>query len=193
MDVVFFESQAEFREWLLKNHDKTSEIWVGFRKKNSGLPSATYHQAVDEALCFGWIDGIRKSIDDTSYTNRFTPRKRRSNWSEVNIKRVGELIELGLMHPAGLKAFEARDQDKTGQYSYEARTREMNEAAVATFKANPKAWEFFQAQAPSYQKLANWWVFSAKQEATRQRRLAKLIEHSEKGERLPQFVSPRKK
>lgn len=119
MDVKFFVSADEFRAWLEANHDKTQEVWVGFYKKASGKQSVTYHEAVDQALCFGWIDGIRKSVDELSYTNRFTPRKRGSNWSSVNIKRVGELTEMGLMHPAGIKAFNERDPRKSEMYSFE--------------------------------------------------------------------------
>ena len=164
------------------------ELWVGFYKKNSGKSGITYMEAVDEALCFGWIDGIKKKVDDDSYTNRFTPRKARSNWSAVNIQRVGELSQLGRMHPAGLKAFDARDQEKTQLYSYEVRNRPLDEMYEKSFMANKKAWDFFTAQAPSYQKVASWWVMSAKREETRLKRLTMLIKDSENGRRLAQVT-----
>jgi uncharacterized protein YdeI (YjbR/CyaY-like superfamily) len=187
-DVTFFDSSADFRTWLEAHHDQVQELWVGFYKKNSGKAGITYLEAVDEALCFGWIDGIKKRVDDDSYTNRFTPRKARSNWSEVNIQRVGELAQLGRMHPAGLKAFDARDQEKTQLYSYEARNRPLDEMYEKSFRANKKAWDFFIAQAPSYQKVAGWWVMSAKREETRLKRLTTLIEDSENRRRLAQVT-----
>jgi uncharacterized protein YdeI (YjbR/CyaY-like superfamily) len=190
MDIKFFASQSEFRAWLEENHANTSEIWVGFYKKDSGKGGITYPQSVDAALCFGWIDGIRKSVDAISYCNRFTPRKPKSNWSAVNTKRIGELIAQGLVHEAGLKVFNARDQEKTNLYSFERESAALDDDAIKQFKTNPKAWENFEAQAPSYKKAAIWWVISAKQEATRQKRLGELIAFSEKGERIPQFVSP---
>lgn len=188
MDVTFFDSSADFRTWLEAHHDQVQELWVGFYKKNSGKSGITYMEAVDEALCFGWIDGIKKKVDDDSYTNRFTPRKARSNWSAVNIQRVGELSQLGRMHPAGLKAFDARDQEKTQLYSYEARNRPLDEMYEKSFIANKKAWDFFTAQAASYQKVASWWVMSAKREETRLKRLTTLIEDSENGRRLAQVT-----
>ncbi len=186
MEVTFFETSSEFRTWLEEHHDTTQEVWVGFYKTSSGKPSITWPEAVDEALCFGWIDGIRKSIDDVSYTIRFTPRKSSSIWSSVNIKRVGELSKLGLMRPAGLKVFEERDQKKSGLYSYEQRKdSKLDPAYEKQLKANKKAWDFFQSQPASYQQPAIWWVMSAKQEETRLRRLATLIEDSEHGRTIP--------
>jgi uncharacterized protein YdeI (YjbR/CyaY-like superfamily) len=184
MEIIFFESASRLRAWLEENHEQATELPVGFYKVNSGKTGITYAEALDEALCFGWIDGVRKSIDTTSYTIRFTPRKSGSIWSSVNTKRAGELLQLGLMRPAGLKAFQERDQEKSQQYSYEARNRELDESYEERFRANTKAWDFFQAQAPSYQKVANWWVMSAKKEETRLKRLATLIQDSENGKRL---------
>lgn len=182
--AVFFESQSDFHKWLAANHQQESEVWVGFYKKQSGKKGISYAEAVDEALCFGWIDGIRKRVDDDRYANRFTPRKRVSNWSSVNIKRVNELKEQGRMQPSGLQAFEARRPEQADGYSYEATTRALDGAYESQFRANAAAWAFFQAQAATYQKAANWWVMSAKKEETRQSRLAKLIQVSEQRERL---------
>lgn len=184
MDVTFFESPSAYRAWFEENHAHAKELWVGFYKKSTGKPSITWPEAVDQALCFGWIDGVRKSIDENSYKIRFTPRKPRSIWSSVNIKRVGELLELGLMQPAGLKVFEERDQKKSELYSYERQKALLDTEFEQKFRANTKAWEFFQSQAPSYQKTATWWVMSAKKEETRLKRLMTLIEDSENGRRL---------
>jgi uncharacterized protein YdeI (YjbR/CyaY-like superfamily) len=184
-DVHFFATPAAWRRWLERYHARADEVWVGMYKKGSGTPSITWPQAVDEALCFGWIDGIRKSIDDTRYKNRFTPRKKRSNWSHVNIARVAELTKEGRMAPAGLAAFEARDPAKSGVYSFEQREQATLGAAFERqFRANAKAWAFFQAQAPYYRRVATFWVTSAKQEATRERRLATLIADSAAGQRI---------
>jgi uncharacterized protein YdeI (YjbR/CyaY-like superfamily) len=193
MDVVYFASSDEFRQWLADNHNRAAELQVGYYKKASGKPSITYQESVDQALCFGWIDGIRKSIDDQRYTIRFTPRKPRSIWSAVNLRRASELEALGLMQPSGLKAFHQRDQAKSQQYSYEQRPEKFDEADENRFKENPKAWTFFQAQAPSYQRAVIWWVISAKKEETRKSHLTTLIETSEKGKRIPQFVSPNRR
>ncbi|MDQ5823251.1 MAG: YdeI/OmpD-associated family protein [Chloroflexota bacterium] len=184
MEVTFFESPSEFREWLEQNHDSAKELWVGFYKKGFGKAGITWPEAVDQALCFGWIDGIRKRVDETSYTNRFTPRRRGSTWSAVNIKRVGELTELGLMRPAGLDAFEKRDEAKAQLYSYERAQSKLDETYERQFREHERAWAFFSAQAPSYRRTSSWWVMSAKKEETRQRRLAALIEASERGEKL---------
>ena len=193
MEIMFLTSSAELREWFEKNGSSATEVWIGFYKKSSSQKGITYKEAVDEALCFGWIDGVRKGIDDISYTNRFSPRKARSIWSDVNIKRVGELSELGLMRPAGLKAFEVRDQNKAKSYSYEEDNRALAGAYEEQFQANPKAWDYFQAQPPGYRKVANWWVMSAKREETRQKRLAMLIEASESSQRLPQVAGTAKR
>ena len=184
MDATFFESAAEWRAWLEANHDKETEIMVGFYKKASGKPSVTYHEAVEQALCFGWIDGVRRSIDADAYSNRFTPRKPKSHWSQVNIKHVERLTEQGLMHEAGLKAFNDRDPEKQNQYSFERENVQLDPAYEAQFRANAQAWEHFQRRPPSYRKPAIWWVMSAKQEATRQKRLATLIEDSAAGRKI---------
>ena len=175
---TFFATPAEFRRWLEHHHDSKDELWVGFHKKATGRPSLTWPEAVDEALCFGWIDGIRKKVDEESYTNRFTPRRRGSNWSAVNTRRVKELIRERRMHAAGLKAFKARDPKKSEVYSFEQRkTLQLDTAAEARFKKNPEAWSFFEALAPGYRRLAIHWVTSAKKEETRARRLEMLIQN----------------
>lgn len=188
MDPTYFETAADFRAWLRSNHDSARELLLGFYKKNSGRRGITYAEALDEALCFGWIDGIRKSIDDVSYMIRFTPRKPKSNWSQVNLKRAGELVELGRMQPAGLKAFQGRDLEKSRQYSFEQTNPVLGASDETMFRANAKAWDFFQSQAPSYQRAAIWWVTSAKKDETRLRRLATLIADSADERRLAQFA-----
>ena len=182
MKPTFFATPSEFRDWLAEHHDKSQELWVGFYKKGSGRPSITWPEAVDEALCFGWIDGVRKSIDDISYAIRFTPRKPRSIWSAVNFKRATELTNLGLMHPAGLKAFEERTEEKSGIYAYEQKdAATLDAASEQQFRANKPAWDFFQAQPAGYRRTAIWWVISAKKDETRRKRLATLISDSEHG------------
>ena len=182
--LKFFRSSSAFRKWLEKHHASSSELWVGFYKKGSGKPSITWPESVDQGLCFGWIDGIRKSVDDLSYTIRFTPRRRGSIWSAVNTRRARELINEGLMQAAGLKAFEARQEYKSGIYSYEQRSAELVEPYASTFRRNSAAWRFFNQQPPSYRKLANWWIVSAKKEETRLRRLQKLIDESARQRRI---------
>jgi len=184
MGATFFISQDEFHRWLEANHHQTQEIIIGFYKTKSSHKGITYPQALDEALAYGWIDGVRKSIDDDSYQIRWTPRKPGSIWSAVNIKRVAELTALGLMQPSGLKTFEARKPEKSGLYSHENRPQTFDAAQENIFRENPAAWEFFQAQAPSYQRTSIWWVVSAKQEKTRLKRLAELIDYSAKGRRM---------
>jgi uncharacterized protein YdeI (YjbR/CyaY-like superfamily) len=178
MKPQYFTTPAKFHDWLKKHHAAYTELLVGFYKKSSGKPSITYQEALDEALCFGWIDGIRKSVDEERYTIRFTPRRPISNWSNVNLKRVNELIALGRVTPAGLAAFEARKTEKSGIYSYENHPQQLSAEYEKQFRANKKAWEFFQSQAPYYQRTACGWVMSAKKEETRLRRLAILIEDS---------------
>jgi uncharacterized protein YdeI (YjbR/CyaY-like superfamily) len=184
LKIKFFKSAAECRRWLEQNHDKVTEQWFGFYKKNSGKVGITYQQALDEALCFGWIDGLKKSVDESSYTYRFTPRRSKSVWSTVNTKRAGELRKLGRMEPAGLKALAARDPERSGIYSFENEARKLSASCEQEFKAHKEAWEFFRAQPPGYQRRASFWVMSPKQEATRLRRLALLISDSEKKNRL---------
>jgi uncharacterized protein YdeI (YjbR/CyaY-like superfamily) len=194
MKPTFFATPAKFRAWLQKHHDTAPELLVGFYKKGTGKPSITWPEAVDQALCFGWIDGVRRSLDDERYMNRFTPRRPRSNWSAVNIKRANELIELGLMHPAGLKAFEARMEDRSAVYSYEQRhSIDLDSAYERRFRRNKKAWEYFNSKSPSYRTTAVYWVMSAKQEETRERRLARLIEDSAHGRTVPPLTPPPKK
>ena len=191
MTPTFFATPAELRAWFEENHESSQELWVGFYKRDSGRPSVTWPEAVDEALCAGWIDGVRKGIDETSYAIRLTPRKRRSAWSAVNIARARELISQGLMRPAGLKAFEERSEARSGIYSYEQRgAAQLDHARERQLRANRRAWDFFRTQPPSYRQTAIWWVVSAKREETRSRRLASLIEHSEQGRRLPPLARP---
>lgn len=186
MRPTFFATPAAFRAWLEEHHGTSRELLVGFHKRGSGTPSITWPEAVDEALCFGWIDGIRRSIDGTSYTIRFTPRQRRSTWSAVNIERAKELERLGRMRPAGRAAFEARADDRSAIYSYEQRRNaKLDPGQERQFRADKRAWEFFEAQAPSYRKAATWWVVSAKRDETKARRLASLIDHSARGKTIP--------
>jgi uncharacterized protein YdeI (YjbR/CyaY-like superfamily) len=185
-DPLFFAKPSEFLEWLEKNHDKTSEIWVGFHKRNSGKPSITWPESVDVALCFGWIDGVRKSVSETSYAIRFTRRTVRSVWSAVNINRAEELIQLGRMQPAGLKAFKQRSDERSAIYSYEQRqSPKLSGDFEKLFRVNRKAWNFFQAQAPWYRRVAAFWVLTAKREETRLKRLAMLIDDSENERTIP--------
>jgi uncharacterized protein YdeI (YjbR/CyaY-like superfamily) len=189
MEPVFFAMPDLFRIWLEEHHDTAEELLVGFYKTKSGQPSITWPESVDEALCFGWIDGRRKRIDDLSYTIRFTPRKPRSTWSAVNIKQATELAGLGRMHHAGLKAFAERTQDRSGIYSYEQEgALELDSALEQRFRANSRAWNFFQSQAAWYRKAAIWWVVSAKRDETRQKRFATLIEDSEHSRAVAQFT-----
>jgi uncharacterized protein YdeI (YjbR/CyaY-like superfamily) len=178
---TYFATQQHFREWLEKNQDKETELWVGFHKVDSGKPSITWPESVDQAICFGWIDGLRKSIDAERYCIRFSPRKPTSTWSGINIRKVEEMNKLGLMHPAGLAAFEKRNERKSEVYSYENKPERLSDEYENMLQSNPKAWEFFQSQPPSYQKTATFWVMSAKQEPTRQKRLAELIADSDAG------------
>ena len=179
MDATYFETRDALRDWLAVNHDRVDELWIGFFKKGTGKPSVTYLEAVEEALCFGWIDGVRHSIDAESYANRFTPRKKGSNWSAINIRRVQELMEAGRMAPPGIAAFEARDPGKT--YSYGREAASLGDEYEALLRGSENAWAFFREQTPWYRRMASFWVVSAKQEETRRRRLGQLIEDSEEG------------
>src|SRR5579863_5115120 len=171
----FFASPSAWRAWLEQHHAEAEELWVGLYKRDSGRPSITWPEAVDGALCFGWIDGIRKTIDDVSYKIRFTPRKPRSVWSAINVKRVTGLSKMGLMHSAGLAAFQKRDPERSEIYSYEQRkSAKLPAAYQKNFLSHPDAWKFFRAQAPGYQRICSWWVISAKKEETRWKRLAAL-------------------
>jgi len=184
MKIKYFKSAHDFRRWLEKNHAITQEVWVGYYKKSSRQPSMTWPESVDGALCFGWIDGIRKSVDDLRYTIRFTPRRRGSIWSAVNIKRARELSDKDLMKPPGMAAFDARKENRSGIYSYEQRSTNLDAPYEKRLRQNKAASDFFYAQPPSYRKAIGWWVVSAKQEATRLKRLQKLIEESANGKRL---------
>lgn len=184
-EVLFFATPAEFRAWLLKNHAVSREQWVGFHKKGSGRLSITWAESVDEALCVGWIDGVRKSIDEESYKIRFTPRKAVSTWSSVNIARVAELTLDGRMQPAGLEAFARRTSDNSEIYAYENKdAAKFSADDERQFQGSPAAWKFFQAQAPWYRKVTTWRVVSAKRPETQQKRLAQLITASAAGRRV---------
>ncbi len=186
MKPTFFATRRELRAWLDEHHDTATELWVGLYKKSSGRPSVTWSEVVDEALCFGWIDGIRRGIDDKSYMNRLTPRKPNSNWSEVNIRRVQELTKQRRMRAAGLKAFRKRREDKTATYPYEQRhLAKLNPSQGRRFRSKKQAWEWFQTQPKGYRTTAVYWVMSAKRPETRERRLDTLIEDSAKGRRVP--------
>jgi uncharacterized protein YdeI (YjbR/CyaY-like superfamily) len=186
----FFRTPAEWRRWLERNHDRASELWVGFYKKASGRKGITYEEALDEALAFGWIDGVRKGLDEERSMMRFTPRRPKSTWSLKNIRRVRELMELGRMAPAGLAAFERRDPSEAGAYSFEQADPRLDQEMRRRFGRNRKAWAFWEAQPPGYRKAATWWVISAKREETRLRRLEKLIEDSANARRLRQLTPP---
>lgn len=184
MTPIFFPTQNEFRKWLELNHLSETELLVGFYKVNSGKPSMNWSQSVDEALCFGWIDGVRRSIDADSYSIRFTPRKPASIWSAVNISKVAVLTEKRLMQPAGIIAFKNRQETKSKIYAYETEPKILSINLENKFKANKTAWNFFTNQAPSYQKTMIHWIMTAKQEATRIVRLEKTIAESEKLQRM---------
>lgn len=185
MTPTFFKTSAEFRRWLRAHHDSARELWVGFHTKASGRPSLSWPESVDEALCFGWIDGVRKSLEEHSYVIRFTPRMPGSTWSLVNTRRAQQLIEAGRVMPAGLNAFNARDPARSGVDSFEQREHARFTAEQERrFKSNKPAWAFFQAQPAGYRKVATFWVASAKQEATRARRLQQLIDDSAAGLRI---------
>ena len=186
-DPKLFRGQASFRAWLEKHHHRAGELWVGFYKKSSGKAAMTYSEAVDEALCWGWIDGVKKKVDGERYTNRFTPRKAVSKWSDVNLRRYAELEAAGRVAPPGRAAFARYDPAKQGAYSFEARPDAFPPELEAEFRGHRAAWSFFQAQPPGYRRTAIHWVSEAKREETRQRRLAQLIEVSAARERLPQI------
>lgn len=189
----FFSSSAAFRKWLETNHASARELLVGFYRVESGKGGITYKEALDEALCFGWIDGLRKRYDADSYTVRFAPRTQGSIWSIVNTRRMETLVELGRPHASGLRVFEERDKKKSKLYSYEVGTCKLDAAYERQFRANSSAWDFYQAQAPWYRRVSCYWVMSAKKEETRARRLATLIEDSANRRRIKQLTaSPRK-
>jgi len=190
----FFPTPAEFRAWFESHRDKFQELFAGFHKKASGKPSITWPESVQVALCFGWIDGVRKSIDETSYMIRFTPRKPTSTWSAININFVRELTKKRLMHPAGLKAFAARNSKKSAIYSYEQfKNAQFTREQAKQFRANKAAWEFFRSQPPWYQRVTTYWVISAKKEETKLRRLSLLIENSQNRRSIRQLTPTKKK
>jgi uncharacterized protein YdeI (YjbR/CyaY-like superfamily) len=179
MKPRFFKGPSELREWLGRHHDSRTELWIGFYRKDSGRSGVSYPEAVDLALCFGWIDGVRRKIDDLAYTNRFTPRKPRSNWSRTNIRRVAGLVAKGAMHPAGIKAFEARTASRTGVYSFERKeAARLPDDMRERFLAKKRAWKYFTSQPPYYQRLTTHWVVSAKKAETRERRFTQLVSRS---------------
>ena len=185
MQTIFFASPGDFRGWLEKFHTREKELWVGYYKKATGMPSITWPESVDEALCFGWIDGLRKSIDEKRYKIRFTPRRPKSHWSDVNIKKMELLQENGKMTEAGLAVFKLRSEKNSGRTSYEQKTIKLDKAYEKQIKADARAWEHFKDLAPSYKKATVYWIMSAKREATRQRRLHILIESSREGQKIP--------
>jgi|SRR6185295_16713843 len=183
-NVVFFPSPAHLRRWFEQHAETALELHVGYWKKGSGKPSVTWPESIDEALCCGWIDGVRRSLDEESYTVRFTPRKPGSIWSPVNIRRVGELTAAGRMRPAGLAAFEKRREYRSGTYSYEERSADLPEPYAGRFSRHPAAWDWFRQQPPSYRKAVIWWIVCAKKEETRLARLETLIRESAAGRRI---------
>ena len=187
MKPTFFSTPAQFREWLVGNYDKATELLVGYYKVGSGKPSMTWSQSVDEALCFGWIDGVRRTVDADSYCIRFTPRKPKSIWSAVNIRKIEDLTRQGLMHPAGLAAYEKRQESKSKIYAYEQEQVSLSSELEQTFRANEQAWSNFQKLSPSYQKMAINWVMSARQHQTAIKRLQELINDSALGQKVKSF------
>jgi uncharacterized protein YdeI (YjbR/CyaY-like superfamily) len=189
----FFRTPAAFKAWLDANRDRTSELLVGFYRKGSGRASITWSESVDEALCYGWIDGVRRSIDEHSYSIRFTPRKPKSIWSNVNIAKVEALIRDGRMMPAGLAAYALRDPARSGIYVFEKEAAVFDAESERAFRKSKSGWEFFQAQPAGYRRLTTHYVVSAKRPETRARRLAALIMHSARGERIPQYLNASKR
>lgn len=190
---TYFDSADEFTKWLAKNHEREGELLVGFRKAHVADRGLTYQQALDAALCHGWIDGVRRSLGPDTWSIRFTPRRRGSIWSLVNIRRMKELLELGIVAAAGRAAYEQRDETKSAMYSYEQRTKGLDTAHEALFRKHRKAWAEFEKFPPSYKTASTWWVMSAKRDETRLKRLTILIDHSARGQRLPALTSPTKR
>lgn len=192
-EAIFFSTADEFGLWLDQHHHKLTEQWIGFYKVKSGIPSMTWSESVDQALCYGWIDGLRKTIDETSYKIRFTPRKPKSHWSTVNLEKMKHLLAADLVTPAGLAIYEQRDKKNAQRASFEQKDVKLPKDYEAQLKANEPAWVFFNELPPSTKKPTIWWVISAKQEATRQRRLKQLIACSANGERIPPLKWNKKK
>lgn len=189
-NVIFFETPGELRAWFEANHDTAAQLWLGYHRKRTGRPSVTWQEVVDQELCFGWIDSVRYSLDGDRSAQRITPRRSGSIWSAVNIKRFGELEQMGVVHPSGRAAFDRRDEARSRIYSYENRSRGFDAETEAAFRKRKTAWKFFEAQAPSYRRTASFWVMSAKRDETKKRRLEKLIASSQAAQRLAPFVSP---
>jgi len=189
----FFPTPKHFRDWLHEYHASERELIVGFYRKGSSMPSITWPESVEEALCYGWIDGVRNKLDDDSYTIRFSPRKTTSIWSKINLATIERLIAAGRIAPAGLKVYEARDKARTSLYSFEREASTLTPGEEKRLRKNAKAWNFFASQVPSYKKPAIWWVVSAKQEATREKRLTTLIDCSAKRLKIPQLRRPTEK
>ncbi|NNF01558.1 MAG: bacteriocin-protection protein [Bacteroidia bacterium] len=187
MKPKFFKTESEWRKWLSKNHLSKDVLWVGYYKVASGRPSITWPQSVDQALCFAWIDGLRRSIDERSYMIRFTPRRKNSHWSAVNLKRIKELMKAGLVHDVAVQGFKARNKAKDEKYFYEQRQAKLDAKYEKLIEANKKAWEFWKALAPSAKKASVWWIISAKKEETKMRRLGILIDSSAEGKLIPQL------
>jgi uncharacterized protein YdeI (YjbR/CyaY-like superfamily) len=190
--AIYFSSPDEFRAWLEEHHASATEVLVGYWKQKTGKPSLTWSEAVDEALCYGWIDGVRRGVDDERHEQRFTPRKPSSNWSAINVAKMDKLRAEGRMREAGEAAFARRRADRTAIYAYEQRNPQLTPEEEAQFRADAEAWAYFEASPPSYRKPALWWVVSAKRPETRVRRLATLIEDSAAGQRLKRFTWPRR-
>ena len=188
-NVRFFKTPAELRAWFEANHDTATELWLGYHRKRSGRPSVTWQEVVDQELCFGWIDSVRYPLGDDMSAQRITPRRKRSVWSAVNIKRFGELESQGLVHPSGRAAFETRDEKRSRIYAYENRGG-LDESRTAEFRRQKAAWKYFESQAPWYRRTASYWVMSAKRDDTRDRRLKALIAHSRNGQRIPPLRRP---
>jgi uncharacterized protein YdeI (YjbR/CyaY-like superfamily) len=189
-NVIFFESAADLRAWFEANHNTASELWVGFHNRRSGRPSITWNELVDQELCFGWIDSVRYRLDESRSAQRVTPRRKRSVWSGVNVRRFEELDSLGVVHPHGLAVFRARDESRSGIYAYENRHVGLGPEMEKKFRAHPDAWEFYARQAPWYRRTAAYWVVSARRGATREKRLQTLIDDSAAGRRLRQLARP---
>lgn len=182
--IKYFTTQQSLRKWLEQNHLKADHLWIGFYKKSSGKKTISYDEALTEALCFGWIDGIRQANDEISYTTRFTPRRKGSIWSAVNIGKIKELIQSGIVADAGLKAFNALDPKKTNLYSSEHNNLELPSGYLKKFKANKTAWQWFSKMPNGYKRAAIWWIISAKQDATKEKRMNTLISDSEAGRKI---------
>jgi uncharacterized protein YdeI (YjbR/CyaY-like superfamily) len=192
-EATYFATPALFRKWLERNHAKATELIVGYHKKETGVPSLTWPESVDEALSYGWIDGVRRRVDEDRYCIRFTPRKKGSHWSNVNVGRVEVLRQEGRMTPAGEAAFAQRKEENTGKASFEQGDLQLSTAQIKQLKGSKSAWAFWEAQPASYKKAVVWWVVSAKKEETQAKRMEQLIADCEAGKRIKQFVSPAKR